>query len=144
MKIVLDTDVVVAGLRSPRGASAELLRLARHRQLTLAASVSLFVEYESVCTRQAHLEAAGLALADVSLFLDALASFVEPVPIHYLWRPQLRDPADELVLEAAVNAGADALLSFNHRHFRKAAARFELPLFQPGVFLRNFVRGPRP
>ena len=142
MKIVLDTDVVVAALRSPSGASAEWLRMARRGQVEIAASVSLFIEYESVCTRQPHLTAAGLANSDVAIFLDALASFVKPVPIHYLWRPQLHDPADELVLEAAVNACADALLTFNLRHFRQAAQRFGLPVFQPGPFLQDHFRKP--
>lgn len=143
MRVVLDTDVVVAALRSPSGASAELIRLARLRRVGLAASVSLFIEYESVCTRQPHLDAAGLAPDDVAVFLDALACVVEPVPIHFLWRPQLHDPADELVLEAAVNAGADALLSFNVRHFQRAAARFGLCVSQPGPFLQEFLRGTR-
>jgi putative PIN family toxin of toxin-antitoxin system len=139
MRVVLDTDVVVAALRSPTGASAELIRQARRGRLGLAASVSLFIEYESVCTRQGHLEAAGLELDDLAVFLDALGSLVEPVQIHFLWRPQLRDPADELVLEAAVNAGADALLSFNVRHFQRAAERFGLRVSQPGPFLRDFL-----
>jgi putative PIN family toxin of toxin-antitoxin system len=143
VKIVLDTDVVVAAMRSPTGASAELLRMARHGRIRLAASVSLFIEYESVCTRQAHLEAAGLTQDDVHVFLDALASFVEPVSIHFLWRPQLHDPADELVLEAAVNAGVDALLSFNIKHFKHAAPYFGLRLSQPGPFLQDFLRGIR-
>jgi putative PIN family toxin of toxin-antitoxin system len=141
MKIVLDTDVVVAALRSPSGASAELVRLARRNQIRLAASASLFIEYESVCGRQEHIEAAGLVAEDIPVFLDALASLVEPVPIHFLWRPQCRDPADELVLEAAVNAQADALISFNLKHFTAAAHRFGLRLSQPGPFLQDFMRG---
>jgi putative PIN family toxin of toxin-antitoxin system len=141
MRVVLDTDVVVAALRSPAGASAELLRQARHGRIRLAASVSLFIEYESVCTREPHLLAAGLSLQSAGVFLDALAAFVEPVPIHFLWRPQLHDPADELVLEAAVNAAADALLSFDLRHFRRAAERFGLLVAPPGPFLHEFLRG---
>ncbi len=141
MKVVLDADVVVAAMRSPAEASAELLRLARRQRMRLAASVSLFIEYESVCTRQPHLDAAGLSAVDVAVFLDALACLIEPVPIRFLWRPQLRDPADELVLEAAVNAGADALLSFNVRHFQGAAGRFGLRLSRPGPFLQDFLRG---
>lgn len=144
MKIVLDTDVVVAAMRGPAGASAELIRMARHGRIDLAASVSLFIEYESVCTRKPHLEAAGLTPSDVTVFLDALASFVKPVPIHFLWRPQLRDPADELVLEAAVNGRADALISFNLRHFMHAAQGFGLRVSNPGYLLQNFLRGPHP
>jgi predicted nucleic acid-binding protein len=92
-----------------------LLRLARQEQITLAASVSLFMEYEAVCTRAEHLEASGLSARQLGLFLDGLASIVQPVEVHFLWRPQLRDPADELVLEAAVNASARALLTFNQK-----------------------------
>ena len=143
MKLVLDTDVVVAALRSPSGAAAELVRRARRGHITLAASVSLFVEYEAVCSRQRHLEAAGLTLIDIGIFLDAMASLVQPVPIHYLWRPQLHDPADELVLEAAVNARANALLSFNIRHFQSAAVKFGLLVSQPGPFLR-YLGGEKP
>lgn len=137
MKVVLDTDVVVAALRSPTGASAELVRMARAGHIRMAASVSLFMEYEAVCTRPEHVLASGLDLRQVGIFLDALASFTEPVAVHFLWRPQLRDPADELVLEAAVNASADALVSFNLRHFADAASRFHLRLAPPGLFLRS-------
>lgn len=141
MLVVMDTDVVVAGLRSPSGAAAELLRRVRRRELRLAASVSLFTEYEATCLRPEHVQAAGLHQADVEVFLSALAALVEPVPIHYRWRPQLRDPGDEMVLEAAVNSGAKVLLSFNQRHFAAVAPRFGLQLLAPGPFLRN-LRGP--
>lgn len=141
MKLALDTDVVVAALRSPSGASAQILRHVRHGQITMVASVSLFMEYEAVCTRPEHLAAAGLDSGQARIYLDALAALVEPVNIHYLWRPQLRDPADELVLEAAVNGHASALLSFNLRHFRQAASRFGLVLARPGDFLHTFKEG---
>lgn len=137
MKIVMDTDVVVAALRSPAGASAELLRRVRRGELTMAASVSLFMEYEAVCSRSEHLLAAGLDSSQLSIFLNALAHLVSPVEVHFLWRPQLRDPADELVLEAAVNASAHTLLTFNLRHFADVARRFNLHVSPPGPFLRS-------
>ncbi|MDI1243822.1 MAG: putative toxin-antitoxin system toxin component, PIN family [Rhodoferax sp.] len=137
MIIVLDTDIVVAAMRSPTGASAALIRMGRRTEIALAASVSLFMEYEAVCTRPAHVAASGLSAEQVTIFLDALASFVKPVEVHYLWRPQLRDPADEMVLEAAVNAQATALVSFNLRHFASAARLFNLRLESPGQFLRS-------
>lgn len=133
----MDTDTIVAAMRSPSGASSELLRRGRRGELTLAASVSLFMEYEAVCRRAEHMDAAGLNTKQVGIFLDALAHIVEPVEVHFLWRPQLRDPADELVLEAAVNASAQALLTFNQRHFTKAAMRFGLQVMLPGPFLRS-------
>lgn len=137
MKVVLDTDVVVAAMRSPKGASAELIRMARRQELTLAASVSLMMEYEAVCLRDEHWAAAGLDHRQVMTFLDAIAAFVNPVKVHFLWRPQLRDPADELVLEAAVNADADALISFNIRHFKVAVGKFNFRLALPGDSLRS-------
>src|SRR5665647_306937 len=126
MKVVMDTDSIVAALRSPSGASAELLRRARCGELTLAASVSLFMEYEAVCCRPEHIKAAGLDAYQAGVFLDGLAHLMEPIDVHFLWRPQLRDPADELVLEAAVNTSAATLLTFNMKHFASAAERFGL------------------
>ena len=133
----MDTDATVAALRSSAGASAELLRRARRGEITLAASVSPFMEYEAVCTRPEHGLAAGLTVRQVNIFLDALAQMVKPVELHFLWRPQLRDPADELVLEAAMNATADALLTFTLKHFSKVAEHFQLSIAQPGPFLRS-------
>lgn len=137
MKIVMDTDTIVAALRSPTGASAELLRRARRKEIILAASVSLFMEYEAVCQRPEHRIAAGLDEGSVGVFLDGLACIVEPVEVHFLWRPQLRDPADEMVLEAAVNGSAQTLLTFNLKHFAKAGEKFALRVMQPGPYLRS-------
>ncbi|MEQ1437868.1 putative toxin-antitoxin system toxin component, PIN family [Fontimonas sp. SYSU GA230001] len=137
MRLVLDTDVVVAALRSPTGASAELLRRARRGRVRLLASVPLFIEYEAKCAEQSHLRASGLTVRERRQFLDALAALVEPVVVHYLWRPQLRDPADEMVLEAAVNGRADALVSFNHRDFGDVPQRFGISLLRPSETVRS-------
>lgn len=131
MKYVFDTDVVVAAIRSPSGASAALVRALQQRQLKVAVSVALFVEYEATCTRAEHLLAAGLQISDVNDFLDALAGLMEPTDIHYLWRPQVRDPADDMVLEAAVNAMADVIVSFNVKDYAKAPQRFGIDVLLP-------------
>ena len=131
MRLVLDTDVVVAGMRSTAGASAALLLAALERRLTLCANVALMLEYEAVCSRAAHRTAAGLTRKEVDIFRDAIAALVEPVNTHFLWRPQLRDPADEMVLEAAVNGQAQAIVTFNVRDFGTAAARFGVDLLLP-------------
>ena len=99
MKCILDTNVIVAAVRSPKGASAEILRRALLGQIKLLCSVPLFLEYEAVLKRPEHLQAAGISLRDASNLLDALAGAIEAVEIAYLWRPQLRDPADDMVLE---------------------------------------------
>lgn len=137
MKIVLDTDVIIAGMRSPSGASAEIIRSARRGEVTLMASVSLFMEYESKCTLPMHYLAAGLSAQEADIFINTLASIAKPVKTHYLWRPQLRDPADEMVLEAAVNGGAEALISFNQKYFGLTPLRFGIKLLLPSEFLRS-------
>jgi putative PIN family toxin of toxin-antitoxin system len=135
--MVLDTDVVIAGLRSPTGASAELLRMARRGELTLLISVPLFIEYDAKCLEKEHLGAAGLTTQDVQVFLDALTVIAKPVSIHFTWRPQLTDPADEMVLETAINGQATALVTFNRRDFGKAPAAFGIELLLPSEALRR-------
>ena len=137
MLIVMDTDVIVSAMRSPTGASAELLRLVRQEKLSMGVSVALALEYEAVCLRAEHVHASGLTQQDALTFVDAVVALAMPVAVHYRWRPQLRDPADEMVLEAAVNAKADALLTFNLRHFQSAALSFGLQVQRPGEFLRS-------
>ena len=137
MLLVLDTDVVVSAMRSPSGASAEILRQLRLGRLSIGLSVALALEYEAVCLRDEHRAAAALTLQEALIFVDAIIAMAEPVKVHYRWRPQLRDAADEMVLEAAVNARADALLTFNLRHFQLAANDFGLLVERPGEFLRR-------
>src|ERR1700739_4736945 len=97
MRVVLDTDVIVAAMRSPAGASAAILRKARQGQVRLLVSVPLAMEYESICSEAEHRLAAELSEREVQIFLDAVVALAEPVVSHFLWRPQLRDPGDEMV-----------------------------------------------
>jgi putative PIN family toxin of toxin-antitoxin system len=133
----MDTDTIVAAMRSPAGASAELLRKARRHQLALIATASLCLEYEDVCSRPEHTVAAGFETDDLSVFLNAVVALVDPVHAWFLWRPQLRDPGDELVLEAAVNGRADAIATFNRRDFLPAATRFGIDILLPAEILRR-------
>lgn len=137
LRVVLDTDVVVAALRSPAGASAEILRGLHDGRVLVMASVALFAEYEAVLTRPEQLRATRHNAATMRRVLDELAARVLPVQGWFQWRPQVRDPADEMVLEAAVNGHADALISFNLRDFGDAPARFGIVLATPGQFLRS-------
>jgi predicted nucleic acid-binding protein len=123
---------MVAALRGDRGASRQLLLAALNRRIVLLASVPLFVEYDAVLTRPHHLSAAGVTAEEAGSVLDALASVIEPVPFHFLWRPQLKDPADEMVLETAVNGGANRLVTFNIRHLEAAARQFGIVALTPG------------
>ena len=131
MKVVLDTDVIVAAMRSPSGASTAILRAARQGRITLLVSVPLAMEYEAVCSEAEHRLAAGLSEREVEIFLDAVVAMAEPVETHFLWRPQLRDPGDEMVLEAAVNGRADLLITFNVRDFGPVPSRFGIKVMIP-------------
>jgi len=131
VRYVVDTDVIVAAMRSPGGASAAILRTARNGRVTLLVSVPLGMEYEAVCLELEHRLAAGLSEREVEIFLDAVLAMAEPVKTHFLWRPQLRDPGDEMVLEAAVNGRANALVTFNVRDFGTVPARFGIKLMVP-------------
>jgi predicted nucleic acid-binding protein len=137
VKVVMDTDTIVAALRSPKGASAALLLAADAGRVTLAATVPLFIEYEAVCNRTEHVLAAGLDQRDIAVFLDGLADLIEPIEPWFLWRPQLRDAGDELVLEAAVNGRAAAIATFNRRGYLPAAKSFAIEILLPGEILRR-------
>jgi putative PIN family toxin of toxin-antitoxin system len=136
-RIVLDTDVVVAGMRSPGGASAALLLAADEREVMLLVSLPLAMEYEAVCMRPEHRQAAGMTREEANVFVDAVLAMTEPVEIYFLWRPQLRDPNDEMVLEAAINGQAEAIVTFNRRDFGQAARRFGIEVLSPGAALER-------
>lgn len=135
-RVVLDTNVLVAASRSRSGASFALLLALRRSQFTALASVPLMLEYEAVLKRPEQLAASGRSAAMTDAFLDALSLFIEPVHLHYLWRPQLRDPADEMVLETALNGRAEVLVTLNIADFAPAS-HFRLPVLTPGAFLRR-------
>ena len=137
LRIVLDTSVVVAGLRSRWGAANALLRLVARRRLRLLATPPLFLEYEEALKRPEQRLAHKLTLEEIDELLAELAALIEPVEVHFQWRPQGRDPSDEMVLEAAVNGRADALATYNAANFAAAGARFKIPVLGPAELLRK-------
>lgn len=137
MRVVLDTDVLVAGFRSATGASRQLLILLNEGRFEALASVSLMIEYEAVLKRPENLSAAGLNENDIDEFINDLVLKITPVKTFYLWRPMLKDPDDEFVLEVAVNGQADAIVTFNSKDFREGAKRFDLEIVKPAEMLRR-------
>lgn len=89
--------------------------------------------------RPQQLDATGLSLVQADAFLSALASAIEPITIQFSWRPQLADADNEMVLEAAVNGLAGALVTHNIAHFQQAAKTFMLPVLRPGELLARIV-----
>jgi len=128
LQIVLDTNVLYAALRSPRGASYQVLRLLGGNWFTINLSVPLVLEYEDVAKR--HVAEWGLSGHDIDVLLDYLCSIANLYEVYYTWRPSLRDPDDEMVLELAVAAGCDAIVTFNKRDFA-GSERFGIRLLTP-------------
>jgi putative PIN family toxin of toxin-antitoxin system len=137
MRLVLDTATMVEAIRSDAGASRRLLVAGLRRRLTLLASLPLMIEYQAVMTRPEHLKDSGLTVKDVNSLLDAVAAVIGPVQLTFLWRPRLRDPDDDMVLEAAVNGKADAIVTFSIRDFDLPAADFGIEVFAPGEALQR-------
>jgi putative PIN family toxin of toxin-antitoxin system len=133
VRFVLDTATLVAAVRSDAGASRRLLVAALERRFSLLVSVPLLIEYESVMTRNEHLAVSGMSADDVAALLDTVALVAERVHLAFLWRPTLRDADDDMVLEAAVNGGADAIVTLNRRDFIPAAERFGIQVLSPGA-----------
>ena len=135
--MVLDTAAMVAAIRSDRGASRRLLAASLNRRVVLLVSTPLLLEYEAVMTRPEHLHASGLSESEVSALLDAVAAVAVPVKLAFLWRPTLPDPDDDMVLETALNGGADLIATFNLRDFAPAAERFAIEVMRPGEVVRR-------
>ena len=139
LRLIIDSNVVASAFRSRSGASFALLELVRREWVRMLATPPMFLEYEDVLKRPAQLAVSRLSLSDVDAALDALAALIEPVETHLSWRPQLPDPDDEMVLEAAINGRADALVTYNAAHFRIAVARFGLRLARPADIIREVI-----
>jgi putative PIN family toxin of toxin-antitoxin system len=131
-KIVLDTCVFVAALRSKKGASHRLLKLIGQGSFDISLSVPLVFEYESAGKRIAR--SVGLKHSDIDDIIDYLCSVAEHHRIHFLWRPFLRDPSDDMVLELAVESGASYIVTFNLKDF-EGIKDFGVSAVAPQVFL---------
>ena len=134
LRVVIDTNVLIAGLRSPNGPSFQLLQRLGTEAFALCISVPLVLEYEAVAKRQSR--ELGLAFADIDDVLDYVCSIAEPHAIFYLWRPFLPDPRDDLVLELAVEAQASCIITHNLRDFA-GTEQFGIEALSPGAFLRR-------
>jgi len=104
--------------------------------------VPLALEYEAVLIRAEHRNVHGLSVQEVIEVINALIRISEPVQIRFLWRPLLFDPADDMVLETAVNGRAEGLVTFNEADFAPAARKFALKILRPSEALRQVRAHP--
>ncbi len=132
--IFLDTNVIISALRSKRGASAYLLPLVGTGRFHIHISIPLTLEYEEVLLRQR--ETLGLKPEDVGDLVDGISALAHHHKIYFLWRPYLRDEKDEMVLELAVAARCDYIITYNINDF-KGAERFGIEVKTPKEFLEE-------
>ena len=137
MRVVLDTSVLVAAIRSRRGASFELISRLGTGTFEVAVSVPLVLEYEDALLR--HLVASPFTENDVRALIDYVCDVAIRQEVFFLWRPNLRDAGDDLVLELAVAARCEAIVTHNVRDFR-GAEKFGVDVLPPGRFLQQ-LRG---
>lgn len=116
--IVIDTNVILSALKSRNGKSFELISLIGTGSFEFAISVPLILEYEAVLKK--HLDRTIFTDDDIEAFLDYICSVGNKTRIFYLWRPFLRDPFDDHVLELAINANAKTIITFNKKDFIQA------------------------
>jgi putative PIN family toxin of toxin-antitoxin system len=120
LRIILDTNVLYAGLYSARGASYRVLRAIEAGGIRMALSTALLFEYEDVLRRDR--DTLKLSERGIDALLDALCQISEHQKVYFLWRPCLADPKDDHILELAVASGADRIVTHNIRHFEQAAS----------------------
>jgi len=131
-KIVIDTNVLVAALKSKRGASFKILSLLRSGKFQFYLSVPLVCEYEDVLKRREL----GLKFTEKEIenLLDAICLLGEKRPIWFSWRPIASDAKDEFVAELAINAAVDAIVTHNVKDFRNLV-KFDIKVLTPSEFL---------
>jgi putative PIN family toxin of toxin-antitoxin system len=138
-QIVIDTNVLVAALRSRRGASYRLLSLIDSGKFEVNVSVPLVLEYEDAAKRLVGEFA--LMVRDIDNIIDYVCAVAQHRRVFYLWRPFLRDPKDDMVLELAVSANCDTIVTFNVDDF-EGVDEFGLRVMTPRDFLRKIGELP--
>ncbi len=130
--MVIDTNVVIAALKSKRGAAYKLLISLANDTYKPNISVPLFIEYESVAKRAGMVN--GLTEQEINAVLDYILSKSSIREIFYLWRPYLKDPKDDLVLEIAVESQSKYIITFNIRDFN-GVEKFGIKALTPQEFM---------
>ncbi|MDD2808632.1 putative toxin-antitoxin system toxin component, PIN family [Rhodoferax sp.] len=134
MKVVFDTSVLVAAARSRNGASFQLMSMLPAPRFDIALTIALYTEWQAVLTRPEHVPS-GVSVDGVLGYLRYLASLAQLQDVHFLWRPFLRDPDDDMVLECAVASGSTYIVTHNVKDFRRVS-ELKVQAITPADFLK--------
>lgn len=134
MKIVIDTNVIVSGLQSSFGYSHKLLRMLSDERFDICISVPLVLEYEAQLKK--HLPPEVYTEDDINDVIDYISKIGIKTPVYYLWRPFLKDPFDDHVLELALASQSEYIVTFNKKDF-KNTEQYGIRILNPGEFLSN-------
>ena len=137
LRVILDTNVLAAALRSKSGASYQLISLLFANKFKVAVSLPLYMEYLDVLLRPT-VKPEGVSDADILDFVDEILKQAQTQNIYFLWRPWLKDEKDDMILELAIATQADYIVTFNLKDFRNIEL-FGIEAIAPKDFL-NLVR----
>lgn len=132
---VFDSGVIVTAMAERSSASRQLLRRVADQKMVPLLSTPLLCDYEAALKMPEQRLAHGLSLDEVDAFLAGFASAAEPVDVTFLWRPQMKDPYDELILEAAVNGSAEIIVTHAVPKFAPIAALFDIAVLRPADYI---------
>ncbi len=133
ISIIIDTCVFISALRSRRGASFKILSLIGDAKFNFHLSVALVLEYEAVAKRMS--QETGLTDSDIEDLIDYMCAIGKCRQVHFLWRPSLKDPSDDFVLELAVESECDYIVTHNIRDFT-GIEKFKVKAITPQEFLQ--------
>ena len=134
IRVILDTNVIYAGLYSSLGASFQVLDRVEQGTVSIVLSTTLLFEYEEVLKR--HQAILKMTASEIDRFLDELCRLGDCQRVHFLWRPQLSDPKDDHLLELAVASGQTSIVTHNTRHFG-GAKPFGIKIMTPKKLLER-------
>jgi len=138
MRVVIDTNVLVAAMRSKTGASKKLITLLPSDSFEPAMSVALYLEYLDVMTREGNIPP-GLTDEEMVQFVREILSYSHKQGIYFKWRPALKDADDDFVLELAIASQSEYIITFNEKDFRNIEL-FGIEAISPSSFLKLLDR----
>ncbi|MFN7860638.1 MAG: putative toxin-antitoxin system toxin component, PIN family [Pseudanabaena sp.] len=137
-RIVIDTSVLISALIGSTGASRELIRLCLQGEYQPLMGNTLFLEYESVVLREEIITQCTLTKQEIFTLIDAFMSVCQWIDIYYLWRPNLRDEADNHLIELAIAGNAQIIATKNIKDFLNSDLIFpNLSILKPEQIVRR-------